>query len=56
MPTTPNEPVDDIVDELRRIVDWEWRVKMSQVVAACKTAADEIESLRAVVLAMTESV
>lgn len=41
-----NEPEADLVDELRRIAEYDWRVPVSQVVAACRSAADEIERLR----------
>jgi len=42
----PNEPEDDIVNELERIVEYAWRVPVSQVVVACLRAANEIENYR----------
>lgn len=41
-----HEPEEDLVAELRRIAEFDWRVPVSQVVAACRSAAAEIERLR----------
>lgn len=47
-------PQEDIIDELERIMNREWRVPVSEITDACRRAVGEIHRLRGLLEAATD--